>query len=168
MICRKCLVDTFPTLHGRVKCNMPWLVWKDLNNTEPDKRIMMIISNLHLMEAHSQSKLKMFLKQHKRSSLSLLTWMQQDLISLQCQLHNSVSSVYSHILSVCVFFRLQQHIFVKYGSPACWLWSLNTEINLWKMIFIVLLQRLPQEFLIWSERSNLNRRTEVGFLCTLS
>ncbi|XP_048350340.1 protein ZBED8-like isoform X2 [Sphaerodactylus townsendi] len=36
------------------------------------------------------------------------------------------------------------------GFPACWLSSLNTEVDLlWKMIFVVLLQRLPREFLIW-------------------
>lgn len=116
------------------------------HNIEPDKRIMMIIcvkkkhlhilaneisscfpklpdTHLHLPEAHSQSELKMLLRQHKRSSLNLLTAMQQEQISLQCQLHDSGSSVYSHILSClrlcCAFFHFQQHTFVKQGFPAC-------------------------------------------------
>nr|KAF6426391.1 hypothetical protein HJG59_009099 [Molossus molossus] len=104
---------------------------------EPDKRMTMIISvkehlhmladkissyfphlpatHLHLPDAHSQSKLKMFLRQHKRSSLNLLTVMQRELISLQCQLQNSRSSVCNHILfclRLCCafFFHFQQHV----------------------------------------------------------
>jgi hypothetical protein len=53
---------------------------------------------LHLPEVHSQSKLKKFLRQHRRSSLNSLTAMKREMISLQCQLQNSASSVCNHIL----------------------------------------------------------------------
>ena len=89
--------------------------------------------------------------------------MQREMISLQCQLQHSGSSVCSHILFClrlcCIFFHFRQLIFAKQGFPACWLSSLNTEVDsLQKMIFVVLLQRLPREF------SNFNLRTDVGFL----
>lgn len=39
----------------------------------------------------------------------------------------------------CIFFHFQTCIFVKQGFPADWLSSLNTELDLWKVSFIVLL-----------------------------
>ena len=51
-----------------------------------------------LLERHSPSKLKMFLRMHKRSSLNSLPAMQQKLIILQRQLPNFGSRVCSHIL----------------------------------------------------------------------
>lgn len=38
----------------------------------------------------------------------------------------------------CIFIHFQTCIFVKQGFPADWLSSLNTEVDLWKVSFIVL------------------------------
>lgn len=95
-----------------------------------DKGIMMIISGkeylhiladkisycfpnlpdtpLHLPEAHSQSKLKMFLRQCKRSSLNLLTEMQQEVILFNTS-YRLLDQVSAAICSF--FFYFQQHYF---------------------------------------------------------
>ncbi|XP_048350341.1 uncharacterized protein LOC125431520 isoform X3 [Sphaerodactylus townsendi] len=53
-------------------------------------------------------------------------------------------------LEVCLRIDDMSADILDQGFPACWLSSLNTEVDLlWKMIFVVLLQRLPREFLIW-------------------
>lgn len=68
---------------------------------------------LHLPEAHSQSEL-MFLRQHERSSFSLLTAVQQDLIFQQHHLQNSGSRSCTQMIFClrlcCAFFlHFQQH-----------------------------------------------------------